>query len=168
MINIRRGLRILLILLLLLALISWLMDRLCAPKAPQGFGQQIFHAIDGRTLTIAALSEKKPLLIYFWSRDCSVCAYTNSKLIKMSDSGYNVLAVAQHSGNDIQVVRLLQGKHLTMPVINDPTGAIAAQWQIGVMPTLIIVKKGKVVHSTTGWTSATGIQLRYWWVNRWV
>lgn len=167
MASIRRGLRTVSIFLLLIVLVFWLMDRLRAPKVPWGFEQQVFHAIDGRALTIASLSEKKPLLIYFWSRNCSVCNYTNSTLISLSDSGYNVLAVAQHSGNDIQIVRLLHGKHLTMPVINDPTGAIAAEWRIGVMPTLLIVKQGRVAQSTTGWISAAGIRLRYWWVNKW-
>ncbi|MEI2266492.1 redoxin domain-containing protein [Erwinia sp. CGal63] len=167
MTNIRQGFRTILLLLAMIALVLWLMDWLRAPKAPQGFEQQVFHTIDGRDLTIADLSARKTLLIYFWSRDCGVCHYTTSNMISMSDSGYNVLAIAQRSGNDIQIVRQLQGKHLTMPVVNDPAGAIAAQWQIDVMPTLLIVKKGKVVQSTTGWTSATGIKLRHWWVNKW-
>ncbi|MDN4627938.1 redoxin domain-containing protein [Erwinia sp. PsM31] len=167
MANIRQGLRTIFSLLLAIAVVLWLMDWLRAPKPPEDFAQQIFHTIDGRTITIAELSAKKPLLIYFWSGNCSVCRYTTRDITNLSNSGYNVLAIVHHAGNDIQIVRLLNGKHLTLPVINDPTGAIAARWQTDVMPTLLIVKKSKVVQSTTGWTSVTGIRLRHWWVNKW-
>ncbi|HBV39449.1 MAG TPA: protein disulfide oxidoreductase [Erwinia sp.] len=160
-------LRALFLLLLAMALVLWLIDWVRAPKPPADFAQQVFHTIDGRTITVAELSAKKPLLIYFWSRDCNVCRYTTRNLINLSGKGYNVLTIAQHAGDDIQIVRLLNGKHLIMPVINDPTGSLAASWQAEVMPTLLIVKKNKVVLSTTGWTSVTGIQLRHWWVKKW-
>jgi len=165
--NVSQGLRTLFLLLLSIALLLWLIDLFRAPTAPEGFAQQSLHTIDGRKLTIAELSARKPLLIYFWASGCSVCTYTTSNLIAMSDSGYNVLAIAQHSGNDIQIVRLLRGKHLTMPVVNDPAGEIATKWRISVVPTLLIVTKGRVVQSTTGWTSTTGMQLRLWWVKKW-
>ena len=167
MADFRKNLRAFFLLLLLIVLVSWLLDLLHAPKAPQGFAQQPFHTIDGRKLTIAALSAKKPLLIYFWSRDCGVCRYTTRNILSQAASGENVLIVTQRSGDDIQVVRLLQGRHLTVPVINDPTGAMAKQWQISVLPTMLVVIKGRIILYTTGWTSDWGTRLRTSWVAKW-
>ncbi|PYA56163.1 protein disulfide oxidoreductase, partial [Serratia marcescens] len=42
-------------------------------------------------------------------------------------------------------------------------GTLSAQWQIGVTPTFVVVSQGKVVQSTTGWTSYWGMKLRLWW-----
>ena len=50
----------------------------------------------------------------------------------------------------------LARKRLALPVVNDPDGTLSAQWQIGVTPTFVVVSQGKVVQSTTGWTSYWG------------
>jgi hypothetical protein len=74
-----------------------------------------------------------------------------------------VLTVALRSGDDAQVAKWLAGKRVALPVVNDPRGELSAQWQIGVTPTLVIISKGQVVQSTTGWTSYWGMKLRLWW-----
>jgi len=50
-----------------------------------------------------------------------------------------------------------------MPVVNDPRGEISSQWDVGVTPTFVIISKGEVVSSTTGWTSSWGLKARLWW-----
>ena len=42
---------------------------------------------------------------------------------------------------------------------------LAAQWQVGMTPTFLVIKDGKLVSSTTGWSSKWGLQLRPWWAS---
>lgn len=165
--SLTQGLRTLLLWLLAICLMLFVLDLFRAPKVPPGFAQQIVHTIDGKDFNIAEMSAKKPLLIYFWASGCSVCRYTTANVFALNESGQKVLAVASRSGDDIHIVRYLHGRHLTLPVVNDPSGAMANSWQITTLPTLLIVSKGEVIQSTTGWTSAPGIRLRLWWVSKW-
>ena len=56
-------------------------------------------------------------------------------------------------------------KGLTFPTHNDESGALATKWQVGVTPTFLVIKDGKLVSSTTGWSSKWGLQLRLWWAS---
>ncbi|KAB8306352.1 protein disulfide oxidoreductase [Erwinia endophytica] len=160
-------LRNILLLGILIIALSSVSDVFRVPQLTEGFADQRLHTIDGRELTLAELSAKKPLLVYFWSRWCNLCHHTLPTVLALSNDGINVLTVALRSGDDISVVRYLHGKHLTMPVVNDPQGEIATRWNVSVTPTWLIISDGKVVLGTTGWSSPWGIQLRLWWVQKW-
>lgn len=153
--------------LLALILAIRLIDGIRAPQLPQDVASQPLHTIDGRDVTLAELSEKKPLLVFFWDRWCSACHDTIPLLSQLNGKRTNVLTVASQSGNDISVVRYLSGHHFTLPVVNDSEGRIAHQWAINSKPTLIIVAKGEVVATSSGWTSSLGMHLRLWWVRKW-
>lgn len=153
--------------LLLLVLFIRLMDGIRAPDLPADITGQTLHTIDGQNLTLAELSEKKPLLVWFWDRWCSACNDTVPLLMSLNDKRTNVLTIARRSGDDITIVRFLNGHHLTLPVVNDSHGDLAARWQVTTTPTLLIVAKGEVVCTTSGWTSSLGIGLRLWWVRKW-
>lgn len=162
-----QGTAIVLLMLFSVGLASIASDWLRAPTLPEEFARQNLHTIDGKEVTIAELSAKKPLLVYLWTNGCSACRYTTAGMLTLSDSDYNVLAVALRSGNDIHVVRLLRGKHLVLPVVNDPVGELFSGWNINASPTYLIVSRGKMVQSTSGWTSTLSIRIRLWWVNKW-
>lgn len=153
--------------LFLLVLIVRTLDGLRAPQLPEDFAHQLLHTIDGRDLTLASLSEKRPLVVWFWDRWCSACHDTIPLMMRLNSGRTNVLTVASRSGDDISIVRYLNGQHLTLPVVNDSQGALAASWQIRSRPTLLIVAKGEVVSTSTGWTSNTSIWLRLWWTRKW-
>lgn len=163
MARLKRWAREILLLLLITGGIVWLMDTLRAPQAPDAFAEQQLATLDGSAVSLAQLSQQRPLLVYFWASWCGVCRYTTPSVAKLAALGDNVLSVALRSGDDVQVAEWLAGKRLSLPVVNDPNGTLAAQWQIGVTPTLVIIDKGKVVQSTTGWTSYWGMKLRLWW-----
>lgn len=162
----RRILRDLLLLMMMMAVLFTVIDFFRAPQAPTGFADIPLHTIDGRDVTLAELSMKKPLLVYFWASWCGICRYTTPDVVKLSDNGSNVLTVAIRSGDDSRVVRYLNGKHLTLPVVNDPQGSMATNWDVSVTPTLLVISKGQVVQSTTGWTSYWGMKLRLWWAQK--
>lgn len=165
--TLKRGLRQILILLGSLLLVFIILDIFRAPTAPADFAHQPLHTIDGRNLTLAEMSEKKPMLVYFWGSWCGICRHISPHIDRLNEKGFNVLSVALRSGDDIRVVQYLNGAHLTMPVVNDPQGKMAAAWDVNVTPTILIISKGEVVQSTIGWTSYAGLKLRLWWAQKW-
>lgn len=152
---------------LLLILFIRLVDAFRSPDLPADISTQSLHTIDGQDLTLAELSDKKPLLVWFWDRWCGACKDTVPVLMQLNDKRTSVLTIAHRSGNDISIVRYLNGHHLTLPVVNDSRGELAARWNVTTTPTLLMVANGEVVATTSGWTSAPGIWLRLWWVRKW-
>lgn len=166
MARLRRWGRELLILPLIVLAVVMAMDWLRAPQAPAAFDSQVLTALSGEAVSLAQLSRDKPLLVYFWASWCGVCRFTTPYVARLTEEGGNVLTVALRSGDDLQVEQWLARKRLTLPVVNDPHGELSAQWQVGVTPTLVVISQGKVVQSTTGWTSYWGMKLRLWWAGR--
>ncbi|CAI0704107.1 protein disulfide oxidoreductase [Serratia ficaria] len=158
----RWGRELLILLLMVLAVVS-VMDWLNAPQAPPAFDVQPLATLAGESVSLAQLSRERPLLVYFWASWCGVCRFTTPDVARLQAEGGNVLTVALRSGDDGQVAQWLARKRLALPVVNDPRGALSAQWQIGVTPTFVVISQGKVVQSTSGWTSYWGMKLRLWW-----
>lgn len=137
-----------------------------APHPPAGFAGVLMHTIDGRSVTLTTLSEKKPLLLFIWGTGCGACPFTLPAVLSLGDKGRNVVILVRQSGDDIHVIRQLQSKNLALPVVNDPGGTLTADWEIDTLPAILILSKGKIVSSTTGWTSEWGIRLRLWWAKK--
>jgi len=163
MAKLRRWGRELLMLLLMVLAIAAAMDWLRAPQAPTAFDSQMLATLDGESVSLAQLSRERPLLVYFWASWCGVCRFTTPDVAQLQAEGGNVLTVALRSGDDGQVAQWLARKRLSLPVVNDSRGELSAQWQVGVTPTFVVISQGKVVQSTTGWTSYWGLKLRLWW-----
>lgn len=161
--RLKRWAREIFILLCIVTVIVLVMDVLRAPQAPSAFETHRLETIDGEPVSLAERSQHKPLLLYFWASWCGVCRYTTPSVAALTAEGGNVLSVALRSGDDGQVADWLAAKRLTIPVINDPRGSLAEQWQVGLTPTFVVISHGKVVQSTTGWTSYWGMKLRLWW-----
>lgn len=163
MARLKRWARELLVLALIVLVATFTMDWLRAPQAPPAFNNQMLETLNGERVSLAQLSESKPLLVYFWASWCAICRFTTPSVAKLVANGGNVLTVALRSGDNQQVERWLARKQLQLPVVNDQLGALSAQWQVGVTPTFVLISQGKVVQSTTGWTSYWGMKLRLWW-----
>lgn len=163
--KLRRWLREGLILLALLVVVTVLVDAWRAPQVPPSFDSTPLQTVDGETVTLAKLSEEKPVLLYFWASWCSVCRFTTPDVARLHQEGVNVMTIALRSGSEADVSRWLTRKNVTFPVINDASGEISRRWEISVTPTLVIVSKGEVVSTTSGWTSYWGMKLRLWWAN---
>ncbi len=140
-----------------------LMDLWRAPKMPATFDSTPLHTLDGQAVTLNSLSEERPLLLYFWASWCGVCRYTTPSVAQLVSEGENVMTIALRSGDPQEVSRWLASKKVQLPVVNDASGELSRNWQIGVTPTLVVFYKGEVVSSTTGWTSYWGMKLRLWW-----
>ncbi|UAN39483.1 MULTISPECIES: protein disulfide oxidoreductase [unclassified Enterobacter] len=148
---------------LLTLAIMWGVDHYRKPALPASFSATPMQSIHGNIHDIAALSQERPLLIYVWATWCSICRYTTPSVNQLAEEGGNVVSIAMRSGDNAKLARWVEKKQLKMPVINDENGALSQQWQVSVTPTLVIVSKGNVVSTTTGWTSYWGLKTRMWW-----
>ncbi|MFA1016108.1 protein disulfide oxidoreductase [Enterobacter sp. SAT-E-asb] len=161
--RLRRWVREGIILVLLTLVVVWAVDRYRKPTLPATFSATPMQSIDGKMHDIAALSQDRPLLIYIWATWCSICRYTTPSVNQLAEEGGNVVSIAMRSGDNAKLERWVDKKQLKMPVINDANGDLSQQWQVSVTPTLVVVSKGNVVGTTTGWTSYWGLKLRMWW-----
>ena len=161
--KIRRWLRELAVWLLIGAAVSLAVDYFRQPALPQNVSATSLQTLDGRTLDLHAISQQKPLLLYVWATWCSICRYTTPAVNQLAEEGGNVVSIAMRSGDNAKLARWVDKKQLKMPVINDENGALSQAWQVSVTPTLVIVSKGNVVSTTTGWTSYWGLKIRMWW-----
>ncbi|MGP6377993.1 protein disulfide oxidoreductase [Yersinia bercovieri] len=150
------------VLVLLVAVVSLGMDWLRRPQAPPDWSDTSLQTLTGETVSLQAMSQNKPLLIYFWATWCGVCKFTSPSVNQLAQEGENVLTVALRSGDAPQLERWLSKKGYQLPVVNDSSGQLSAQWQVSVTPTLVILYQGKMVQHTSGWSSYWGMKLRLW------
>lgn len=150
-------------LLLAALLISSLLDLWRGPTLPAGAMEAPLTLQDGTRTDLATLSRGRPLLVYYWASWCGVCRFTTGAVEQLWQEGENVLTVALRSGSDAQLRQGMSKKGLSFPTHNDERGDLAVRWQVGVTPTFLIIEDGRLVSSTTGWSSRWGLKLRLWW-----
>lgn len=152
-------------LLLFGVVISTALDFWRSPALPEGNPLPTLTLQDGTTADLQAMSRERPLLVYYWASWCAVCRFTTPTVEQLWQDGENVLTVALRSGNTQQLSKGMDKKGLTFPTHNDERGDLAARWQVSVTPSFLIVKDGKVVSTTTGWSSGLGLKLRLAWAS---
>ena len=121
--KLRRWLREGAILLVLLAGVIILLDVWRSPQMPAMFDSTPLHTLDGETVTLASISEERPVLLYFWASWCGICRFTTPDVARLQSEGESVMTIALRSGNDGEVSRWLSRKRVTFPVVNDSGGA---------------------------------------------
>lgn len=146
-------------------IISTIVDYWRRPVAPENAMQQILTDLDGNTLQLAQESAEQPVLLYFWGSWCSVCRLTSPAVSDLAKEGVKVISIALQSGDEAMVKQYLTEHQFVFRTVNDPRGELARAWQVQVTPTLLIIKDGKIHHTTTGWSSEWGLKARLWWAN---
>ncbi|MGE6183514.1 protein disulfide oxidoreductase [Aeromonas media] len=152
--------------LLLFALIlSTVLDLWRSPALPEDSPLPVLTLQDGTRADLQAMSRERPLLIYYWASWCAVCRFTTPAVEQLWQDGENVLTVALRSGDNTRLQQGMARKGLSFPTHNDEQGTLAARWQVNVTPSFLILKDGRVVSTTTGWSSRWGLQLRLLWAS---
>ncbi len=121
--------------------------------------EMVVSTLQGERLDVKAMSYEKPVLIYFWATWCSICRFVSPTVNWMSND-YPVVSVALSSGENARLAGYLKHHEYDFPTVNDSKGVIARQWGISATPTVVIVRNGRVVSSTTGISTPLGIWLR--------
>ncbi len=115
-------------------------------------------SISGQNINLAELSKDQAVLVYFWATWCQVCNYVSPAVNSMA-SNYPTISVAIRSGDDARLSQYTKHNEYKFSVINDTSGQLGQTWNIGVTPTIMVVKDNQIVHYTTGFTSLPGL----WW-----
>lgn len=163
--RLRRWLREAAVLALIAGAVIWGMDWLNRPQLPDDLARQPLASMQGE-VSLAALSQQRPVLVYVWATWCGVCKLTTPTVAALSQQGAEVVSVALRSGDDAHVATWLQKKGVQGIAVNDARGSLAQRWQISATPTFIVLYQGRVISTTSGWTSSLGLKLRLWWATR--
>lgn len=149
--------------LLTLLLVSTAADWYRAPAVPADAAALPLQAVGtAQTHTLQQYSQDKVLVLYFWGSWCGVCRHTSPAVEKLRQDGIPVLGVALRSGSDADIRRYLQQHGWHFDSVNDADGSLSRLWQVRVTPTIVLVRNGKVRHSTTGIAAYPTLKLRVW------
>ncbi len=125
-----------------------------------GFAPQLIrYTVQGEDINLIAMSQDKPVMVYFWATWCAACSSVSPSVNYLSED-YQVVTVALTSGKSQRIKQYLNTKNYEFSVINDPKGTISREWGVSVTPTIFIIDKGKITSITTGFTSPIGMWLR--------
>lgn len=155
---------------LMLLVLSIALDWWRSPSAPLDAADRPLTVLSGSlktdgadgVTTLAQQSSGRTLLLYFWGSWCAVCKHTSPTVQKLHADGVPVLGVAVRSGGDTDVRAYLHEHGWRFDTVNDADGGLSRQWQMKVTPTIVLVRDGRVVHTTTGLASYWGLKTRLW------
>jgi thiol-disulfide isomerase/thioredoxin len=146
---------LLLMIALSIAVDLWRSQSMVSGNAPE----LISTSIQGENIDLIAMSQKRPVLVYFWGTWCAVCRTVSPSVNFLSDY-YQTVTIALRSGKAERVQLYQTAKNYQFSTVNDPKGSISRSWGVSVTPTLFVVDKGKITFITTGFTSPIGMWLR--------
>lgn len=122
--------------------------------------------IHGTSYDINKMSQKSPVLVYFWASWCHICKHTTPNVLAISQD-YPVIAVAVNSGDDVTISQFLNkySKPNNFTVINDMNGEYFNDWQGQVTPSFVIIKNGKITQRFIGLQPTPILKARMAWAN---
>jgi thiol-disulfide isomerase/thioredoxin len=116
----------------------------------------------GQTVDLAAMSHKRPTLVYFWGTWCSVCSFTSPTINKLGADNYPVVTIAVQSGSNQELRSYLDQHQFDFITINDQEGNIFADWQGQVTPSYVVLENGEMKQGLTGIQPLWSLKLRLW------
>lgn len=113
-------------------------------------------SINGERFSLAALTGR-PLLVYFWSPDCTVCIQEMPELEKFyqqlsTEVGMAMVGIATRSSRPNRVLNAAKNLGLSYPVVLDPMGeASAALGPVRATPYIVLIDPaGRIVSRQIG------------------
>lgn len=146
--------------LLIFFIIAGAVDWWRKPTQPPYSSNFAFTDLNGDTKVLQTLSQKQTTILYFWGSWCNICRYTSPTIEKLYHEGIPVISIALKSGDNHSLQNHLNAHQLTFPTVNDSNGLISHNWKISAVPTIILIKNGKMLHATTGFSSYWGLRIR--------
>ncbi|PSJ80008.1 protein disulfide oxidoreductase [Neisseria iguanae] len=145
---------------LFFAVLSVAIDWWRKPNQPVSFSDQTLITLHQNSISLRHLSQNRIIIVYFWGTWCSICKYTSPTIEKLHQNHIPIISIAVKSGNNAALKHYLSHNGLSFPTVNDSDGLISHQWNISVTPTIVLMKNGQMLHSTTGISSYWGLRLR--------
>ncbi|MBB1376570.1 protein disulfide oxidoreductase [Pseudoalteromonas sp. SR43-2] len=117
----------------------------------------------GQNIDLAAMSQDKPTLVYFWGTWCPICSITSPAINELANENkYPVVSIAIKSGSDQELHDYLNEQGYSFSTVNDQHGEIFSDWQGQVTPSYIILKDNKMTQGLTGIQPLWSLKLRLW------
>ncbi len=154
----RRGLEVLLFIILILGVRAWQQRDIVQGLAPPLNGV----LLDGKSFVLPN-KPTQPVLVYFWASWCPICRATQGSIDSLARAYPNVITVAMQSGNSGAVQQYMREQGVSFPVINDTDGQVSASWGVQAVPaSFIIDTDGKIRYVEIGYTTGIGLRIRLW------
>lgn len=154
----RRGLELLLFIVLIMGVRAWQQRDIVKGMAPPLSGL----LLDGKPFVLAA-KPAQPVLVHFWATWCPICRAEQGSIESLAHDNPNVITVAMQSGNSSAVQQYMREQGVSFPVVNDADSRISASWGVNAVPASFIVDmEGKIRYVEVGYTTAIGLRLRLW------
>lgn len=154
----KRGLNVLLIILLVMGVRAWQQRHIVkGPAAPlSGL------LLDGKQYALAA-KPAQPVLVQFWATWCPSCRAERSSIEALARDNPNVITVTLWSGNNQAVQQYVQENSISFPVLNDPDTQIGDRWGVNAVPASFIIDRDGIIRFVEfGYTTEIGLRLRLW------
>lgn len=151
---------------LLVFLVSLVADWWRKPVQPLESAGEPLYLLDGSRVSLNSFSDGRTAVVYFWGSWCDICRHTSPVIKRLQQAGIPVLSIALQSGSDEEVRAYMDKQGLDFDTANDADGALSSRWKIAATPTVVLVKNGKMIHSTTGLSSYWGLRGRLWLADR--
>jgi len=154
----RRGVEILLFIVLIMGVRTWQQRDIVKGVAPPLSGL----LLDGKPFDLAA-NPAQPVLVHFWATWCPVCRAEQGSIESLAQDNPNVITVAMQSGSSGVVQQYMREQGVSFPVVNDADSQIASTWGVNAVPASFIVDTdGKIRYVEIGYTTGIGLRLRLW------
>jgi len=148
------------ILTVMVIVIGWGIDLWRSQSMATGLAPNLVaQSVSSGEVDLLAMSQKKPVMVYFWATWCAVCNSV-SPSVDLISKHHQVVTIAITSGEKERIQHYLNAKQYNFNVINDHKGEISRSWGVSVTPTIFVIDKGEISSVTTGFTSPMGMWLR--------
>jgi len=124
-----------------------------APPAPA------FRArtLESKTLELAALLAKGPVVLDFWATWCKPCLQALPEIQRVHEKwaarGVTVVGISEDGPRNVAKVRPFASRYrLTYPLIIDEDGSLQSAYQVRSLPTTFVIdRRGRIVHVEQGY-----------------
>ena len=100
--------------------------------------------------------------VYVWAEWCSICKLQEGTMDSLQ-AQYPMVTIAMQSGDTEQVQKMLRQRGLNWITLADPQGRTSQALGASVVPYFLLMNRdGRILSSTSGWSSPWGLRLRYW------
>ena len=106
--------------------------------------------MDGKTIDMASVIGKKPVMLIFWASWCPNCVNevprANELVIKFQSQGMEFIGInVGHNDSEKKARRFMDKTAMTYPVIFDGNSKISRKYRVQGVPTIIVADKSGVV-----------------------
>ncbi len=136
--------------------------------AHQGFQAPDFtlQTPEGLPVTLADYSGQ-PVLVFLWASWCTVCKATMPDLEPIyqeyAPQGFEILAVNMTAQDTASAaINYFQGQNYSFPMLMDPDGAVARQYQMYAVPTSVLIGPDGIVQNVVIGAGMNAGELRAW------